>query len=224
MFGFYCTVIIINNQQAIFNDCSVQNNLKNLFRRYSVDRRQKKTREAIFEAFITLLSEKKYSQISVQEIIDAADVGRTTFYAHFETKDYLLKELCEELFEHIINSAVEHTGTHGHYSYESAPKSVFLHLIQHLQKNDNHILDLLSSENNGIFGRYFKMNLKILIKTQCIDEDAVRSLALPEDFLINHIAAVFVETIDWWLTRNMKEEPEVITDYFLKVIRPVLVH
>ena len=55
-----------------------------------MDRRQKKTRDAIFKAFIDLLSKKHYNQVTVGEIIERADVGRATFYAHFETKDYLL--------------------------------------------------------------------------------------------------------------------------------------
>ena len=68
-----------------------------------MDRRQRKTREAIFKAFISLLSKKHYSKITVGEIIEIADIGRATFYSHFETKDFLLKELCVELFNHIFN-------------------------------------------------------------------------------------------------------------------------
>lgn len=116
-----------------------------------MDRRQRKKREAIFHAFTTLLSEKNYSQISVQEIIDAADIGRTTFYAHFETKDSLLKELCEELFNHIIDTAMGLPHGHYHYSCGSAADSVFLHLLRHLQENDHNILGLLSSEKMKFF-------------------------------------------------------------------------
>ena len=98
-----------------------------------MDRRQQKTRSAIFSAFSALLAERPYGKITVQEIIDAANVGRTTFYAHFETKDDLLKALCEELFGHIIDSAMDCTHTHGLYSDGNAPESVFCHLLQHLQ-------------------------------------------------------------------------------------------
>ena len=64
-----------------------------------MNRQQIKTRKAIFMAFTELLSKKNYNKITVQEIIDLTDIGRSTFYSHFETKDDLLKEICRELFE-----------------------------------------------------------------------------------------------------------------------------
>ena len=67
-----------------------------------MDRRSQRTRRAIYEAFSGLLARKKYSQITVQEILDAADIGRSTFYAHFSTKEDLLREICDELFGHIF--------------------------------------------------------------------------------------------------------------------------
>ena len=187
-----------------------------------MDRRQKKTRDAIFSAFAELLSQKHYNQISVQEIIDAANVGRTTFYAHFETKDYLLKSLCEELFGHIIDTAMGLPHGHYHYSCGNKTDSVFLHLVRHLQENDRNILELLSSENNEIFMKYFKTNLRTLIVTQYAEKGLLKSATLPEGYLVNHIASSFVETIDWWVSRGMKETPETITEYFLSVIEPVL--
>ena len=183
-----------------------------------MDRRQKKTREAIFNAFTELLSKKHFNQITVGEIIEKADIGRATFYAHFETKDFLLKELCEELFCHIFDAAEEGVQKHKHIFDCDAPSSVILHLLQHLQKNDNNILELLACENNELFLRYFKENLKILIKKQPQIFENKKEKELPDDYWINHVSSTFVETVIWWLNSGMKESPETLSDYFLAVI------
>ena len=187
-----------------------------------MDRRQQKTRTAIFSAFTSLLAEKSYSKITVQEIIDAANVGRTTFYAHFETKDDLLKELCEELFGHIIGSAMDCTHTHGLYSDGSAPESVFCHLLQHLQENDKNIIALLSCESSEMFLRFFKDSLIELVRSQFINQNRKANTDIPEDFLINHISGSFVEMALWWIKGHRKQTPEDLDRYFRAVIEPII--
>ena len=183
-----------------------------------MDRRQRKTRNAIFEAFIKLLSQRNYERITVGEIIALADVGRATFYAHFETKEYLLKELCRELFAHVFEAETGEETAHAHIFDCDAPDSVFLHLFRHLQKNDNHILDLLSCQNNGLFLSYFKEELKKLIYHQLPRFAHRKADSLPEDFWVDHIAATFVETVRWWLENGKKETPEQITEYFFLAV------
>ena len=181
-----------------------------------MDRRQRKTRDAIFKAFIELLSCKGYNQITVGDIIDLADVGRATFYAHFETKDFLLKELCKELFEHIFSSEI---GDKGDNLFScNAPDSVFLHLYQHLRNNDNRILTLLSCKSNELFLRYFKENLTVLVKSHLHLFNKKNEKALPEDYLVNHISSSFVESVKWWIDNGMKESPEIMTKYFFEVM------
>ena len=179
-----------------------------------MDRRQRKSREAIFAAFTALLSKKDFSQITVGEIIDKADVGRATFYAHFETKEYLLKALCEELFCHIFDAMNKEHPEHRHIFDCDAPESVFLHLFQHLQSNDHNILELLACQNNELFLRYFKSNLQKLVESQLSLFAGRKNEQLPDSFWVNHIASTFVETVRWWIDNGRKESPETVTEYF----------
>ncbi len=187
-----------------------------------MDRRQKRTRNAIFTSFTHLLSRKSYGKITIQEIIDEANIGRTTFYAHFETKDDLLKALCEELFGHIIDSAMDVSHTHGLYSNTDAPNSVFCHLLQHLKENDRNVLSLLSCESSDLFLRYFKDSLNELIRIQFLKPSRPQRKAVPDDFLINHISGSFVEMVLWWIRGGMRLKPEELDVYFRAVIEPVM--
>lgn len=183
-----------------------------------MDRRQRKTREAIFLAFTELLSSKDFSQITVGDIIARADIGRATFYAHFETKDFLLKEFCEELFCHIFDTENNSAHEHRHIFDCEGSESAFLHLFQHLQKNDNNILLLLSSRNNELFLNYFRSNLQQLIESQISLFAARKDPALPDSFWQHHILCTLVDTLQWWIANGLQESPETITNYFLTVV------
>lgn len=187
-----------------------------------LDRRQQKTQTAIIQAFVELLGQKSYNKITVQDIIDRANVGRSTFYAHFETRDSLLEVLLEDLFAHIIKSASECAHIHGLYSSASSKTSVFCHLLQHLLDNDHNIIALLSCDDHELFLRYFKENLKVLVHKEFLKDEALARQntqaltyrGLPLDFVINHIASSFVEMVLWWIKGGMKETPLELDHYF----------
>ncbi len=174
-----------------------------------MDRRQQKTRKAIFNAFRHLLEKKRYDHITVQEIIDLADVGRSTFYAHFETKDLLLDAMCEELFNHIFeNDPCPWVGK----DYDLEAK--LSHTLWHIRDEKEKLAGILLSDSGELFMRYFKQHLLVTFEKHisCFDTD------VPKDFLLNHLVGSFAETVTWWIKEDMKTSPEITAGYFVKLI------
>ena len=124
-----------------------------------MDRRQLKTRKAIFSAFSVLLEQKRFNQITVQEIIDQANIGRSTFYAHFGTKDDLLCELCADMFRHVFSEHLAMEETHDFSASTNELKERITHVLYHLKDNRVEIMRLLSGESRELFLGSFKENL-----------------------------------------------------------------
>lgn len=172
-----------------------------------MDRRKRKTRSAIFSAFIDLLAEKTLDKITVADVIERADVGRATFYAHFETREHLLRELCRELFDHLF-----HREQTGHLFACQDTGSVFTDLLGHIHRNDNHLRDLFSGQNRGLFLEYFKQELYTLVQNRQFPTPP----GVPEELWIRQICALFVETVDWWIQKGLTHTPEQVAQYFLQ--------
>ena len=73
----------------------------------------RRTRRQLREALVQLVSEKGYDHVTVQDLIDRADLSRATFYAHFRDKDDLLLSGLDELEElSTVRAVLEHVDGH----------------------------------------------------------------------------------------------------------------
>jgi AcrR family transcriptional regulator len=70
------------------------------------DRRTARTRRALLAAFVALVGERRYEAIRVGDIVGKADVGRSTFYDHFKSKDDLLRQSMDWLLRIFAEAAV----------------------------------------------------------------------------------------------------------------------
>lgn len=180
-----------------------------------MDRRQRKTRAAIFRAFSHLLAEKHYSRISVQDIIDEADVGRTTFYAHFQTKEDLLNQMCEDIFSHVFSAVRQREDAHDFSSQPATLSNELTHLLYHLQERQQDISNLFSGESGDIFLKYFKAQLTKAFHGM----KKLFPAAVPEEYAEAFYVTSFAELVSMWVKKGFQETPETIVQYYFCLVQ-----
>lgn len=179
-----------------------------------MDRRQEKTRIAIFQAFNRLLEAKHFNNITVQEILDEANIGRSTFYSHFGTKDALLREMCTDIFDHVFSHELRSEASHDFSASDHGIHEKITHLLYHLQDNKGNLLGILSGESSELFMKFFKEYLGAMFRVypELLKPD------VPEGLAMNHLVVSFAETVKWWIGQKMKMPPEELADHYLKLI------
>lgn len=177
-----------------------------------MDRRQRKTRNAIFQAFTNLLGKKTYSAITVQDIIDEADIGRSTFYAHFETKDELLRAMCMDIFNHVFSEEIV-SEKHHDFSDKDSFRDHITHILCHLQEKQQSINGLFTGECGEVFLRYLKEYLR-----NVFDEHIAANDKIPHDYTLDIAVSSFSETIRWWLKSHSEYSPEEISGFYFECV------
>lgn len=173
-----------------------------------MDRRQRKTREAVFSAFSELIRARRYENITVQDIIDKADIGRSTFYSHFETKDHLLKAICGDIFEHIIE------GEDCSFKEDSdALVSRLTHILHHFEGKKDDIRAILSSQSRDVFMKYLRDYLDRVFNMYL----GQFHTEVPSDYLKNHLIRSFCEAVRWWIEESPDTSPDKIAAYYMAV-------
>lgn len=171
-----------------------------------IDRRITKTKKSIYTAFLQLLNEKGYEATTVQDIIDLADVGRSTFYSHYPSKELLLDELCHYLFHHLFEREA-------HVSAEDYLAHIFLHF----RENQDHVTSLLLSKND-YFLRQLHKELEAHVFPMVADDLKTAHPRIPTSYLKHFVVTNFIETLTWWLKKGKSYNEQEVVSFYLDVM------
>ena len=176
----------------------------------NIDRRVARTRAAMRNALIHLLRRKPYGEITVQEILDEADIGRSTFYAHCSGKDQLIR-LSFGLLRSELEKAGEGTAT-------DTPRLLpfSLPVLQHLAYHRD-LYGAFADERGSelLFGE-----LRLLV-LDLVRGDLKRFPAndIPSAVSLQFIAGAFTALAGWWLNGKVVLPPAELDALFQKLVR-----
>jgi len=196
--------------------------MKHRFETKAQDRRIEKTRRALHSALISLMTKKDYREITTQEITDEANVGRSTFYTHFDDKDDLLLSGLQDLRNMLENERERTPGPSGK-AYEGIiafSRAMFVHAYAHREVYKT----LVRSQAGGLVLQYFPAMLAGLIREKAGAEfrRKRREPTVPLDLFVHFIASAFVSVMSWWLDTDRPLPPDRIDSVFRALLLPTL--
>jgi AcrR family transcriptional regulator len=187
------------------------------------DRRVQRTRMMLHKALMSLILEKKYESITVQEILDRADVGRSTFYIHFQSKDDLLFSGFQYL-ESFLESARESSATAPTKPYESII-GFSLAMFEHAQEYRRVNRALLGSTAEPIVRRRIQSVLTGIVSRELKLELQRRkrgNLSVSPGLLVHFLVSTYVSVLSWWLNSKDPVSPGEIDVAYRHLVLPCL--
>lgn len=190
-----------------------------------IDRRKARTRRLLREALFALMLEKGYETITIEDITERADVGRTTFYLHYKDKEELLLESIEaialELREQITRSV--QTAPQNHISASNQrvfPQLAITLLLQHAAENARLYLPILRGEGTPrapahIRALIHQISLEYFARRGASSSEQSSPLLLQA--LINFFSSSLLGMLTWWLENNFPYSPEQMAELYLQL-------
>jgi AcrR family transcriptional regulator len=180
-----------------------------------LDRRVQRTRKNLQDALVSLIIEKGYPKITIQDIIDRADVGRSTFYSHYRDKDDLLfsgfDELAHDLHRH--TRAAEGSGVEQNHLLHS------LEFFTHAYDNKQLYIAMADSGGGDLILEIARQHMQNHIQAHLSQYPSI-SDRIPLPVITNFLAGSLLSMITWWLGQNLPYSPEEMDDMFNTLAMP----
>lgn len=179
------------------------------------DRRSQRTQRTIHEALMSLLQEKRYDAITVQDIIDRADVGRSTFYAHYQDKE----DLMASLLVHLMDVLSQMPGQSSSTGLERLLPT--RDIFEHVQQNQQLFKGMVRGRGLELFfekGQDY-WSQKIAAELQALLPDGQQP-AVPVPVTAHFVAGSFVMLLRWWLDNKMPYSPDEMDQIVQRLVMP----
>lgn len=177
------------------------------------DRRTRRTERILREALHSLILEKSYDGVTVQDIADRADVGRSTFYAHFENKDKLHLSAFDTVREGLLQIG-EANGNDktGEFNFNS------LRLFQHAHESRRFYRVLAGKAAGDSFLKNMFRQTRDLVLEELQKSLPEKRKDAPEIKAAAHFyASSLMAMLTFWLDNNLPLSPEEMNDLFNKL-------
>ena len=187
------------------------------------DRRVQRTRLLLHKALMSLILEKKYESITVQEILDRANVGRSTFYLHFRDKGDLLFSGFQYL-ESFLESVQATSLTVSGKSYERIigfSLAMFEHAYEYRRVNrallgssaEAVVRRRIHSVLAGIVWRELKLELQRQKRGKC---------PVSPELLAHFLVSTYTSVLTWWLNSKNPVPAKDIDVAYRQLVVPCL--
>ena len=175
------------------------------------DRRSQRTRHLLSEALVELIREKGYNSITVSDIIDRANVGRSTFYAHYRDKDDLLAGELDRVIGFLSQGVSDES---------DEENSLFpsLGLFRHVGEQYELYKALVWSSGVDLLFKHVQKSLSQRIEQSL--QGSGKEFDVPIPILANFAAGSFLTILKWWLDNKMIYSPEQMDEIFQKLTLP----
>jgi len=191
------------------------------------DRRIQRTRQSLRTALMELIKEKDYDALSIEEITERANVGRTTFYLHYKDKeDLLMEEFSTILYERAMVLSEIPFSVWLPVSEEDLEKNRSLQplllVFEHIQNNSKlYYLLLQSSNSSKIIERIRKITTDSIVKfvEAKKETDPIPLLSeVPIEFFAAFFSGALISVVSWWISEDMRHSPEEVTNMFRSLL------
>ena len=173
-----------------------------------MDRRVRRTRKLLGQALLELVQQKKYEQITIQNIADHADLNRATFYLHYGGKEELLADSLEGLFDALVQQIAVITAEKPIWESPEADEMVFAHVAEHAD-----LYRVLLGENGlGCVINRIIDYIAHFSEQQLRADLRAMELVAPVEIIARHVAGSLYALLTWWLTNDMPYTPRQMAE------------